>query len=79
MASGAVLVSSIPAVWLGWTSTVTQVAWWGLLMGLVLSATLWIVPALPYRKGRSDDNPPDDPGPGEPEPRFDRELATSSR
>jgi hypothetical protein len=79
VASGAVLVSSIPALWLGWTSTVTQVAWWGLLMGLVLSAAMWIVPALPHRKGRSGGTPPDDSGPEEPEPRFDEELVASTR
>lgn len=46
VASGAVLVCSIPALYLGWTTTVTQVAWWGLLMGLGLSALLWFAPSL---------------------------------
>ena len=79
VASGAVLVSSIPAVWLGWTSTVTQVAWWGLLMGLILAAVLWFVPAFPNRRGRSGDDPSSGPEPEEPEPTSERELLTSRR
>lgn len=50
MAGGAVLVSSIPALYLGWTTTVTQVAWWGLLMGLGLSLAVWLVPSLRRRE-----------------------------
>ena len=50
VASGSVLVSSIPALYLGWTTTVTQVAWWGLLMGLGLSLVVWLVPSLRRRE-----------------------------
>ena len=50
VAGGAVLVSSIPALYLGWTTTVTQVAWWGLLMGLGLSVAVWLVPSLRRRE-----------------------------
>jgi len=39
-----VLLSAIPAVILGWLSTVTAVTWWGLGLGLFTAVTSWFVP-----------------------------------
>jgi hypothetical protein len=54
VASGAVVVSMIPALYLGWTSTVTSVAWWGLVMGLGLSLIAWFTPSLRSDKHQRD-------------------------
>ena len=45
-ASLLILGSSVPAIYFGWTSTVTVVMWWGLAAGISLSLALWLVPTL---------------------------------
>lgn len=47
IATGLILVSGVPAVILGWLSTVTVVAWWGLgltLAAVVLNAVITVIP-----------------------------------
>jgi hypothetical protein len=36
--------SALPAVFLGWLSTVTAITWWGLALGLVASVLIWLIP-----------------------------------
>jgi len=43
IASAAVLVSAVPAVILGWLSTVTAVVWWGLGLGLLATVLYWFI------------------------------------
>jgi hypothetical protein len=39
-----VVVSAVPSVVLGWLSTVTAVAWWGVALGVVASIATWLIP-----------------------------------
>jgi hypothetical protein len=39
-----VMVSALPAVILGWVSTVTSVTWWGIGLGLLAAAISWMIP-----------------------------------
>jgi uncharacterized repeat protein (TIGR02543 family) len=43
IAFAVVLVSAVPAVILGWLSTVTAVVWWGLGLGLLATVLYWFV------------------------------------
>ena len=43
IASAVVLVSAVPAVILGWLSTVTAVVWWGLGLGLLATVLYWFI------------------------------------
>ena len=44
IASSGVLASAIPAVIIGWVSTVTNVVWVGILLGLIGAAASWFMP-----------------------------------
>jgi hypothetical protein len=44
LGTAVVVGSSVPAVILGWLSTVTAVTWWGLALGVVASALSWFIP-----------------------------------
>jgi hypothetical protein len=48
-----VLVSATPAVILGWISTVTNVVWVGLAVGIALAGLSWFLPAKKATSGRS--------------------------
>lgn len=49
---GVIVLATLPAVILGWISTVTQVLWVGLAVGIALSLVTWF---LPQNRKRNDD------------------------
>lgn len=58
IARAVMAVAAVPAVVLGWRSTVTVVAWWGLGLGLV---AVGLVGRLPAGDPRSDEDEPERP------------------
>jgi hypothetical protein len=44
LGGSAVVLSAVPAIVLGWLSTVTAVVWWGIALGLAASVISWFVP-----------------------------------
>jgi hypothetical protein len=49
-----ILGASLPAVILGWLSTVTAVTWWGVGLGLVGAVVSWFIPQRRHRQSRSE-------------------------